>query len=192
MKKGLVFAGGGSKGAYQIGAWKALEELGERFQIAAGTSIGSINAAFYVQRDLAAAEELWRSIRADSIMTNGVNFDRSVEKLFAQREQLVPFIKNYVSAKGADVTPFHNALKKYFDPVKFFGSDIDYALITVKFPSFTPVEVRKADMTDRENAWQWLAASGACFPVFPVMRIDGEEYVDGGYYDNILFVTFFF
>ena len=29
MKKALVFAGGGSKGAYQIGAWKALEELGD-------------------------------------------------------------------------------------------------------------------------------------------------------------------
>ena len=61
MKKALVFAGGGSKGAYQLGAWKALEELGERFQIATGTSIGSINAAFYVQHDFAAAEKKLRN-----------------------------------------------------------------------------------------------------------------------------------
>ena len=41
-KKAIVFAGGGSKGAYQAGAWKALEELGEHFDIATGTSIGSL------------------------------------------------------------------------------------------------------------------------------------------------------
>lgn len=185
MKKALVFAGGGSKGAYQIGAWKALEELGERYQIATGTSIGSINAAFYVQHDFAAAEEMWSSLKADDIMTHGINMDKSLERMFSQRDQLLPFIKTYMTSKGADVTPFHNALQKYFNAEKFFSSDVDFALITVKFPSFAPVEKHKSDFTDRENAWQWLAASGACFPVFPVMRIDGEDYVDGGYYDNI-------
>ncbi|WP_324826073.1 patatin-like phospholipase family protein, partial [Helicobacter equorum] len=28
MKRAIVLGGGGSKGAYQIGAWKALRELG--------------------------------------------------------------------------------------------------------------------------------------------------------------------
>ena len=58
MKKAIVFAGGGSKGAYQVGAWKALNELGETFQIATGTSIGSINAGLYVQHDFDAAYEM--------------------------------------------------------------------------------------------------------------------------------------
>ena len=182
----MVFAGGGSKGAYQIGAWKALEELGERFDIAAGTSIGSINAGFYVQHDFDAAYEMWRGIKAENIMTNGINMDKSFERMFAQRESLIPFIKTYFNSKGADVKPFHAMLKKYFDPEKFFSSEIDYALVTVKFPSFSPVEMTKNDLRPYgDAAWQWLAASGAAFPVFPVMRIDGEEYVDGGYYDNI-------
>lgn len=186
MKKALVFAGGGSKGAFQIGAWKALEELGERFDIATGTSIGSINAGFYVQHDFDAAYEMWRSIKAENIMTNGINLDKSFERIFAQRENLIPFIKQYFNSKGADVKPFHAMLRKYFDPEKFFSSEIDYALVTVKFPSFAPVEMTKRDLAAYgENAWQWLAASGTCFPVFPVMRIDGEDYVDGGYYDNI-------
>ena len=30
LKLGLVFAGGGGKGAYQIGVWKALRETGRR------------------------------------------------------------------------------------------------------------------------------------------------------------------
>lgn len=185
MKKAIVFAGGGSKGAYQIGAWKALNELGEEFDIATGTSIGSINAAFYVQHDFDAAYDMWCTIKADTIMTNGINLEKSFESIFSQRDQLIPFVKNYISSKGADVTPFHEALQYYYDARKFFYSDIDYALITVKFPSLDPVEIRKADMTDRENGWRWIAASCACFPVFPVMEIDGESYIDGGYYDNI-------
>lgn len=185
-KRALVFAGGGSKGAYQIGAWKALRELGETFEIAAGTSIGSINAGFYVQNDFDAAFEMWNSLNVGSIMTNGINFDKTIEGLVSQREQLIPFIKTFINSKGADVTPFHTQLKKFFDAEKFFSSDIDFALVTVKYPAFSPVEIYKKDMEKYgENAWQWMAASGACFPVFPVMRIDGEDYVDGGYYDNI-------
>ena len=32
MKKAIVFAGGGSKGAYEYGVWKALRELERRLQ----------------------------------------------------------------------------------------------------------------------------------------------------------------
>ncbi len=186
MKKAIVFAGGGSKGAYQIGAWKALNELGEEFCISTGTSIGSINAGFYVQHDFDAAYEMWKNLKADDIMVNGINFERSFDVIFSQRENLIPFIKNYFKAKnGADVTPFHEMLKGMFNAEKFFGSDIDYALMTVKFPSLDPVEITKEDMRGTDEPWRWIAASAACFPVFPLMEIDGQEYMDGGYYDNI-------
>ena len=186
MKKAIVFAGGGSKGAYQVGAWKAFNELGEEFQIATGTSIGSINAAFYVQHDFNAAYEMWRGLTAGAIMTNGINMERSFESIFSQRDQLVPFIKNYINSKGADVTPFHEHLRRYFNPEKFFSSDVDYALVTTEFPSMSPVVVKKDDMRlNPADGWRWMAASAACFPVFPVMEIDGKSYVDGGYYDNI-------
>ncbi len=42
---GLVLAGGGAKGIYQLGAWKAMRELGIKFSAVAGVSIGSINGA---------------------------------------------------------------------------------------------------------------------------------------------------
>lgn len=185
-KRALVFAGGGSKGAYQVGAWKALRELGEDFEIAAGTSIGSINAGLYVQNDFDAAFEMWNHLDVTSIMTHGINFDKTIEGLVSQRDQLLPFLKTFISSKGADVTPFHDHLKKNFDAEKFFASEKDFALVTVKYPSFSPVEIYKKDMAPYgKEAWQWFAASGACFPVFPVMNIDGEEYIDGGYYDNI-------
>ena len=47
--KGLVLEGGGTKGAYQLGAYKALKELGMEFDGIVGTSIGALNAAFIIQ-----------------------------------------------------------------------------------------------------------------------------------------------
>ena len=44
--KGLILEGGGTKGAYQIGAYKALRDLGIEFQGVAGTSIGALNGAY--------------------------------------------------------------------------------------------------------------------------------------------------
>ena len=50
--KGLVLEGGGTKGAYQIGAYKALRDLGIKFQGVAGTSIGALNGAYIIQNDI--------------------------------------------------------------------------------------------------------------------------------------------
>ncbi len=191
VKKAIVFAGGGSKGAYQLGAWKALEELGEHFDIATGTSIGSINAAFYVQKDFCAAEKMWSEVTAGDIMENGINFDVSFDGILSQRENIIPLLKNYLNTKSVDNTPFINTVNHYFSPEKFFGSEIDYALMTVKFKGFgpndlIPVEITKDFMSrDKESSWKWIAASASCYPVFPPMEIDGEEYIDGGFYDNI-------
>ena len=42
---GLVFDGGGARGAYQIGAWRALSEAGVKVSAVAGTSVGALNGA---------------------------------------------------------------------------------------------------------------------------------------------------
>lgn len=190
-KKAIVFAGGGSKGAYQLGAWKALKELGEAFDIATGTSIGAINAAFYVQNDFLEAEKMWHEVTVSDIMANGINFDVSFDSIISQRENLIPLLKTYLNTKSVDNTPFINMIHRYFDTEKFFSSKTDYALMTVNYkglgPSdLIPVTVKKADMAKNiDTAWKWIAASASCFPVFPPFEIDGVQYIDGGFYDNI-------
>lgn len=62
MKQAIALAGGGTKGAYQVGAWKAMRELGIPFDIVTGTSIGSVTAALMVQDDFDRAWELWTHI----------------------------------------------------------------------------------------------------------------------------------
>jgi NTE family protein len=59
---GLVLAGGGAKGAYQIGAWRALRERGIELDVIAGTSIGALNAALVAAGDLDRAQAFWRSL----------------------------------------------------------------------------------------------------------------------------------
>lgn len=57
MKKtALVLSGGGSRGAYEIGVWEALIELGIKIDLVTGTSVGSINGAFVAQKDFRLAE----------------------------------------------------------------------------------------------------------------------------------------
>ena len=51
MKRAIVFEGGGAKGAYEAGAVKALNKKKIFFDGAGGTSIGAINAAFYVVKN---------------------------------------------------------------------------------------------------------------------------------------------
>lgn len=45
IKKAVVLSGGGAKGGYQIGVWKALREIGFKPDIVTGTSIGALNGA---------------------------------------------------------------------------------------------------------------------------------------------------
>ena len=46
----LVLSGGGGKGAYQIGVWKALRKLHYKIDIVTGTSVGALNAVLVTQK----------------------------------------------------------------------------------------------------------------------------------------------
>ena len=68
---GLVLAGGGGKGAYQIGVWKYLHECGlDRYvRAVSGTSVGSLNAALFASGDFQRAEDLWLNIQPSQILS---------------------------------------------------------------------------------------------------------------------------
>lgn len=190
MKRALVLSGGGARGSYEMGAWKALRELGMEFDIVVGTSIGALNGAAYVQGGYDMAYNLWQNMSMDAVITGGLNFDYSLEALFNQRDAIGPFLKDYISAKGADIEPLRKLLEENLDEEKFFASPIDFALTTVAFPSLVPREIRKRDIAPGYLK-KWVLASASCFPAFPLCNIDGEDYIDGGYYTNLPIETAF-
>ena len=63
-----MLEGGGAKGAYQIGAWKALCEAGVKIRGVAGTSVGALNGALICMGDLEQAERLWKDIAYSKVM----------------------------------------------------------------------------------------------------------------------------
>ena len=65
---GLVLEGGGARGAYQIGVWKALLEFGVKIKGIAGVSVGALNGALFCMGDYLKAEELWSCITYSNIM----------------------------------------------------------------------------------------------------------------------------
>ena len=69
MEYGLVLAGGGVRGAYQIGVWKALKELNIKVSAVSGVSIGAVNGALFVQGSKTKAERLWNKIAIDDIIS---------------------------------------------------------------------------------------------------------------------------
>lgn len=60
---GLVLAGGGGKGAYEVGVWKALNEYGiaQRTTTISGTSVGGLNAALFSCVELPRVEYIWKN-----------------------------------------------------------------------------------------------------------------------------------
>ena len=64
-KYGIVFAGGGGKGAFQIGVWKYLHEKGldQLIDGVSGTSVGALNSLLFINGDLEIAEKIWGEIK---------------------------------------------------------------------------------------------------------------------------------
>ena len=184
MKKALVLAGGGTKGAYQDGVIRALRETGhDDWNIVTGTSVGALNAVFIVQKDYAALRRLYEKMQADWFIKGYVPGDMSIKSLIRERDTFFPALMSYLKEKGVDISPLYQMVHETFDPEKFFASDIDFGCIAAKHITHEPVYVTKEMM--REHGEDWLIATASAYPAFPLKVIDGQEYVDGGYFDNL-------
>lgn len=64
---GLALEGGGSRGAYHIGAYQAFMEAGMTFDAITGTSIGAVNAALLAQGDWEKAREKWLTLSNEDL-----------------------------------------------------------------------------------------------------------------------------
>lgn len=184
MKYGLVLSGGGSKGAYESGCMKALQELGYHFDLVTGTSIGALNGLLIVQEDYQKLYELWDTLSLEKVLKHPFQFDFSIENLMANSSNIGPFLKSYLDKKGADIEPLVQLIKGLYDGKKAKNSSIKYGLCTVAFPSMKPLEITVDEMNE-ENIVDYAIASASCFPAFPIHYIHKQGYIDGGYYDNL-------
>lgn len=187
--QGLALEGGGAKGAYHVGAYKALLKCGYNFKAVAGASIGAITAAMICQGDMKTLEKLWLELNAevfnmDSQLIHNV-INRSVEK--KDLKQAFSLILNIIKNRGIDTGNIRLLLDKYIDEEKIRKSKIKFGLVTLRISDFTPLELT-IDEIPKGKLKDFIMAS--CYlPIFRLQRIiDERYYLDGGY-TNVLPIT---
>ena len=182
-KYGLVLAGGGTKGSYQVGALIALKEMGIKIGAVSGASIGSLNGALFVQGDTMLLRDLYVNIEMHDILKlSDKNALKDNDKLLS-RGNVKSIVKEYIDNKGISNEPLKKLLNKYVDVNKIYKSKIDFGFMTYDVENKNGLEVFKKDIP-KDKLTDYLLAS-SCFPVFKAQKIDGKEFLDGGLYDNI-------
>lgn len=185
--RGLVLEGGGAKGAFHLGAVKALYDNGYTFDGVSGTSIGAINGAIIAQEGgYQALYDMWTSITPnditdfDNVMVAKLqNKERDKESIIYWMKQSIKILKNY-GVPTDKIIPF---LRKYVDEDKLRAAKMDFALVTYSVSDMMPLELFKEDIP-QGSLHEYIFAS-AYYPAFRMNRIDGKLFVDGGVYDNL-------
>ncbi len=179
-KKAIVLCGGGAKGAYQIGALKALNKVGYKYDIVTGTSVGALNGAFAVMGDIKKAENIWSKLDMEGIFSfNDKQKDISKSKSMAE------LTKNLIkSGESASYEPLLELIDKNVNEKKIRKSDIEYGFVTTEFKPLKKVEIFKGDIPYGQLK-NYIMASAACYPYMKSFKINDKQFLDGGYFDNM-------
>lgn len=180
---GLVLDGGGARGAYQIGAWKALHEAGVRIRGIAGTSVGALNGALICVGDVDEAERIWKEMTFSKVMDVD---DDWMERLFQKEVPMRELLKELMLRLrdgGIDVTPLKDLIHNVLDEDRIRSAGIDFSLLT-----FSLSDMKELDLTLDEIPEGLLAdflLASACLLGFKNEPLHGKTYLDGGVINNV-------
>ncbi|MGL5414751.1 MAG: patatin-like phospholipase family protein [Clostridium sp.] len=189
MKIGLVLSGGGGKGAYELGVWKALKELdlAKYIQVFSGTSIGAFNAVLFAQDDMDLAEALWDEVTMEKLapISKAQLLKKGFELVIGGRH--MDLIKKRMSRlMETGIAPKDGAIDiidRYLmvDKVKE-KKKICYAACT-QLPDFKPKYFKLNDYDDT-IAREIVTASATLPRIYDCTEVLGDKYIDGGITDN--------
>jgi NTE family protein len=168
-KTAFVLAGGGSRGAVQVGMLSELVARGVRADRVFGASVGAINGGAYAgdptPEGITRMTEIWREVKGSDI------FPRSALDgpwAFLQKRAAVH------SNSGVRA---------------IIEAGIDFENLQ---DSIIPLEVVTTSLTDGRERWiahgnavEAILASSAIPSLFPPVIIDGDVLVDGGVVNNV-------
>lgn len=183
--KALVLSGGGAKGAYQVGAWRALRALDQQFDVVTGTSIGAINGAMYVQGDFERAYDFWYNLKAEQVLNCDTEMLQKIVNADIKPNDIksvIHFFTKTVEQQGLDISPMRQNLSEYIDEDRVRQSPIKFGIVTVSLSELKPVEI-SIDEIPYGQLHDYLLAS-ANLPVFKMQRKHDKLYIDGGFFDN--------
>ncbi len=183
---GLVLEGGGARGAYQIGAWRALEEAGMKIKGVSGTSVGALNGALVCMGDLEKAEEVWENISYSQVMSVEDELMAGIIKHDFKNLNHAEVIKNslhYLANGGIDVTPLRELIVGHIDEDKIRFGDTEFFFQVFSVTEMKELDVEAKEVPDGQLADMVLAS--AYFPVFKKEKINGSKLIDAGMFNNV-------
>lgn len=180
---GIVLDGGGARGAYQIGAWKALKEAGIKIKACAGTSVGALNGALICMDDVENAEKIWSGMTFSRVMDVD---DEWMERLFNKENKFTEVIAEIwkrLSDGGVDVAPLRQLIHEVIDEEKIRNSGKEFFLLTFSLSEFKELDLSLDDIPEGRLE-DFLLAS--CYLLgFKNEKLHGKRYIDGGVVNNV-------
>lgn len=176
---GLVLAGGGAKGAYEVGVWKAMEELGltERVYAFSGTSIGAINSALFASVGSASrCVDIWMNNVSEAFEVDpAMGFD-------VVQGALDVFLSNCdesVRSQGICKTDGLRRLIRRNLPVNW-TKEAPFVYATATTREERRIARFCLNGLNVSTYGEYLMASSAIPYLFPAVKIGALHYVDGG------------
>ena len=186
-KIGLVLAGGGTKGAYEAGALKALSEIGLLDNVigVSGTSIGSVNLGILYGSDMKTFIKLWKNVNSNDFVS-----DKSLKEFkekYDSKDKLLDFVLSGAQDGLCSRDGMVKIIKKNTDLSKiskskdkvFYVTGAKMSLLDSKAEYFKLNGLKNDEIIDR------ILASSAIPVLYPQEEIDGYNYADGGLFDNV-------
>ncbi|MCP5131333.1 MAG: patatin-like phospholipase family protein [Pseudomonadales bacterium] len=173
IKRALILSGGGGRGAYQVGVWRRLQEIGWQPDMVCGTSIGSINGALIGSGwDAGQLEAFWTSL--DRKRAFRVSLWRRIKyrinRLLGRHPDFPALLDN---------EPLRQTLSEAIDVGRLRD---DQPTVTVAATNVC--RARLEYFSGEQLSVDHLVASCSIPVVFPWCEIDGELYWDGGVMAN--------
>lgn len=180
---GIVFCGGGGKGAYQIGVWKWLKEHGiaDKITGVSGASVGALNSLLFVEGDYDLAEQIWNSVDSDTIVNSDkIPFWQDQDELSNLLEVYMGKMKNLRKQEKlvySALTCVQGLPKKAMAGFVINGVVPDTSEMKTNYYCW-------ASRTEKELR-EIVLASAALPGIKKIRQFEGKEFVDGGFTDNV-------
>ena len=180
---GIVLDGGGARGAYQIGAWKALKEAGVKINAVAGTSVGALNGALLCMDDMDNAEKIWNEMTFSKVMDVD---DEWMTRLFSKENtftEVITEIWGRLSDGGVDIAPLRQLIHEVVDEEKIRKSGKDFFLLTFSLTDMKELDLSLDDIP--EGRLEDFLLASAYLLGFKNEKLHGKRYIDGGVVNNV-------
>lgn len=173
--RALVLAGGGAKGSYQVGVWRALQELDWIPAIITGASVGTLNGCMFAMGKAEEAEALWRSLEIHDVLEVPSTLNP---------EELNRFFLDVIRSGGLNVEPLAERLDALIDEDAVRRAPIRFGFVMTEMTTMRSLQCKLEDVP-KGQLKEYMLASSACFPALRPREINGVKYIDGGWRDNM-------